>query len=64
VASNVGYDTDRLAGVPVEAVESFAGVGYFFDLAGLQPGETVLDLGTARGWMSSSPPGWSARTAR
>jgi len=30
-------------------VESFAGVGYFFDLADLQPGESVVDLGSGSG---------------
>jgi hypothetical protein len=47
VALRVGYDADRLAPVPGGAVESFAGVGYFFDLADLQPGESVVDLGRA-----------------
>jgi arsenite methyltransferase len=49
VALRVGYDADRLADVPAGAVESFAGVGYFFDLADLQPGETVVDLGSGSG---------------
>jgi SAM-dependent methyltransferase len=49
VAASVGYDSDRLARVPTEAVESFAGVGYFFDLADLVPGETVVDLGSGSG---------------
>jgi arsenite methyltransferase len=49
VALRVGYDADRLAEVPLGAVESFAGVGYFFDLADLQVGETVLDLGSGSG---------------
>lgn len=49
VALRVGYDADRLADVPTGAVESFAGVGYFFDLAALQPGETVVDLGSGSG---------------
>jgi arsenite methyltransferase len=49
VAAAVGYETGRLAGVPLEAVESFAGVGYFFDLADLRPGETVVDLGSGSG---------------
>lgn len=38
VAARAGYDPARIAGLPTEAVESFAGVGYFFDLAGLEPG--------------------------
>ncbi|MEP6667340.1 MAG: methyltransferase domain-containing protein, partial [Nocardioidaceae bacterium] len=49
VALRVGYDADRLADVPTGAVESFAGVGYFFDLADLQAGETVVDLGSGSG---------------
>ncbi|HET7474989.1 MAG TPA: methyltransferase domain-containing protein [Dermatophilaceae bacterium] len=49
VALRVGYDPDRLAKVPTGAVESFAGVGYFFDLADLQAGETVVDLGSGSG---------------
>jgi ubiquinone/menaquinone biosynthesis C-methylase UbiE len=49
VAIRVGYDVDRLAAVPTGAVESFAGVGYFFDLAALKAGETVVDLGSGSG---------------
>jgi ubiquinone/menaquinone biosynthesis C-methylase UbiE len=49
VATTVGYEPDRLAEVPAAAMESFAGVGYFFDLADLQPGETVVDLGSGSG---------------
>ena len=49
VATAVGYDGDRLAAVPAEAVAAFAGVGYFFDLADLRPGEAVVDLGSGSG---------------
>ena len=49
VALRVGYDAGRLAGLPPEAVQSFAGVGHFFDLAALRPGETVADLGSGSG---------------
>jgi arsenite methyltransferase len=49
VAVQVGYDPDRLAALPSEAVESFAGVGFFFDLAALTPGEVVVDLGSGSG---------------
>ncbi|MBA2638490.1 MAG: methyltransferase domain-containing protein, partial [Nocardioidaceae bacterium] len=49
VALRAGYDPDRLAAVPARAVESFAGVGYCFDLADLQSGETVVDLGSGSG---------------
>jgi arsenite methyltransferase len=49
VALRAGYDADRLAEVPPGAVESFAGVGFFFDLADLQIGESVVDLGSGSG---------------
>ena len=49
VALRVGYAAERLAAVPAGAVESFAGVGHFFDLAGLTAGETVVDLGSGSG---------------
>jgi ubiquinone/menaquinone biosynthesis C-methylase UbiE len=49
VALRAGYDAGRLAEVPAGAVESFAGVGYFFDLADLQAGESVVDLGSGSG---------------
>lgn len=49
MAARVGYDGDRLAAIPAGAVESFAGVGYFFDLAALTAGETVVDLGSGSG---------------
>jgi len=49
VALRVGYDAERLRTVPPSSVESFAGVGFFFDLAGLTLGETVVDLGSGSG---------------
>lgn len=49
VAERLGYPSEKLGLVPSPAVESFAGVGYFFDLAGLRPGEQVLDLGSGSG---------------
>jgi ubiquinone/menaquinone biosynthesis C-methylase UbiE len=49
VALRAGYDAERLADVPPGAVESFAGVGFFFDLADLEAGETVVDLGSGSG---------------
>ena len=39
-------DLDR---IPAEATESFAGVGYYFQLADVRPGETVVDLGSGSG---------------
>jgi arsenite methyltransferase len=49
LALRLGYDTTQLAAVPSQAVDSFAGVGYFFDLADLRPGERVVDLGSGSG---------------
>lgn len=49
LANRLGYAPDLLDQIPAGAVESFAGVGYFFDLAGLAVGETVLDLGSGSG---------------
>jgi arsenite methyltransferase len=49
VALRVGYAADILDQIPARAVESFAGVGFVFDLADLHDGETVLDLGSGSG---------------
>lgn len=49
LAENLGYPEDLLDGVPVEALDSFAGVGYHLDLASLETGERVLDLGSGSG---------------
>jgi arsenite methyltransferase len=49
LALRLGYDPTRLAAVPPQAVDSFAGVGHFFDLADLKPGERVVDLGSGSG---------------
>jgi ubiquinone/menaquinone biosynthesis C-methylase UbiE len=49
LAERLGYPGDILDRLPAGAIESFAGVGYFFDLAGLRAGERVLDLGSGSG---------------
>lgn len=49
VAERLGYPAADLDRVPAAAVDSFAGVGYFFGLADLRPGEQVLDLGSGSG---------------
>lgn len=49
LAVRLGYPEGALDGIPAEAVASFAGVGYFFDLARLGEGESVLDLGSGSG---------------
>lgn len=49
LAERLGYPTGELDAIPSEAIESFAGVGYYFDLAAIRPGETVVDLGSGSG---------------
>ncbi|WP_148258115.1 methyltransferase domain-containing protein [Pseudarthrobacter phenanthrenivorans] len=49
LARELGYPDELLARVPAGALESFAGVGYFFGLAALSPGQAVLDLGSGSG---------------
>jgi arsenite methyltransferase len=49
LADRVGYPASLLDQIPAGAIASFAGVGYFLDLAALQPGERVLDLGSGSG---------------
>ena len=49
VAEHLGYPGELLDAIPAEALASFAGVGHHLDLATLQPGEVVLDLGSGSG---------------
>lgn len=49
LAERLGYRPAELAAVPPPALASFAGVGYFLDLANLTVGERVLDLGSGSG---------------
>jgi arsenite methyltransferase len=49
LAERLGYPPEVLDTIPDGAVESFAGVGYFFDLADLAEGESVIDLGSGSG---------------
>jgi SAM-dependent methyltransferase len=49
LAERLGYPADVLDELPAGAIESFAGVGYFFDLADLRRGERVVDLGSGSG---------------
>jgi len=48
VAPRVGYDAERRATVPAEAVYSFAGVGFFFDWAWFEPREGLGRLSGRR----------------
>lgn len=49
MAERLGYTPADLDRVPSPAIDSFAGVGHFFHLANLKPGETVVDLGSGSG---------------
>jgi arsenite methyltransferase len=49
LATRLGYPGEVLDEIPEGAVESFAGVGYFFDLVELRGGESVIDLGSGSG---------------
>jgi arsenite methyltransferase len=49
LAEHLGYPGELLDAIPSEAVASFAGVGHHLDLAALQPGDAVLDLGSGSG---------------
>ena len=49
VAERLGYPAVWIDAVPPEALASFAGVGHMLDLAAIEPGDTVLDLGSGSG---------------
>jgi hypothetical protein len=64
LAERLGYPGELLDAIPAEALASFAGVGHHLDLAALQPGEKVLDLGSGSGTDVFSAAVSSARPAR
>ena len=49
LAEKLGYEKQDLDRIPAAAIESFAGVGYYFDMANLKEGDHVLDLGSGSG---------------
>lgn len=49
MAERLGYSPEDLDRVPSEAIDSFAGVGYYFHLLRLTEGESVVDLGSGSG---------------
>jgi arsenite methyltransferase len=49
LTERLGYPPADLDRIPAQAIDSFAGVGYFLDLAVIGSGETVLDLGSGSG---------------
>jgi len=49
LAERLGYAPGDLDRIPREAIDSFAGVGYYFDLLEAKPGEAVIDFGSGSG---------------
>lgn len=49
LAEKLGYETNDLDRIPAGALDSFAGVGYYFNMANLGEGDQVLDLGSGSG---------------
>ena len=49
LAEKLGYEKNDLDLIPAAAIDSFAGVGYYFDMAAIKEGEQVLDLGSGSG---------------
>lgn len=49
LAERLGYDPADLDAIPAEAIQSFAGVGYYFQLARIVAGESVVDFGSGSG---------------
>ncbi len=49
LAEKLGYPSVDLDKIPREAIDSFAGVGYHFDMADIKEGDRVLDLGSGSG---------------
>src|SRR4029077_1535734 len=49
MAERLGYLPADLDRIPAESIESFAGVGYYFHMAELRPGDMVVDLGSGSG---------------
>ncbi len=49
LAERLGYNPEDLDQIPANAIDSFAGVGYYFHLLNLREGESVVDLGSGSG---------------
>lgn len=49
LAERLGYPAPDLDAIPADAIRSFAGVGYYFDLGQPRAGEVVVDLGSGSG---------------
>jgi arsenite methyltransferase len=64
LAERLGYPAELLDRVPAGAVESFAGVGYFFDLTRLEECQRVIDLGSGSGMDAFLAAGLVGRSGR
>jgi arsenite methyltransferase len=49
LAERLGYPASLLDRLPEDAIKSFAGVGYHFQMANISPGDQVVDLGSGSG---------------
>ncbi len=49
MAERLGYPAEVLDYIPPSAIDSFAGVGYYFHYADLNSGDSVVDLGSGSG---------------
>jgi cyclopropane fatty-acyl-phospholipid synthase-like methyltransferase len=49
MAERLGYQKEELDNIPAESIESFAGVGCYFDLLEVKHGDQVVDLGSGSG---------------
>ena len=49
MAERLGYESPDLDRIPAESIESFAGVGYHFDLLDIQKNQRIVDLGSGSG---------------
>jgi SAM-dependent methyltransferase len=49
MADRLGYSKADLDRIPAASIESFAGVGHYFHIADLKPGDMVVDLGSGSG---------------
>ncbi len=55
LAERLGYPAQELDEIPGAAIDSFAGVGYYFNLAAIQQARRSSTLEAAREWTASSP---------